>query len=220
MTKIDHIVFDIGKVLIRYDAETPFRLLIPDAEERQHFLTQICSHQWNIEQDRGRPWAEAEAELIELHPDKELQIRAFRRDWHHMVGPEISGSVAIMRQFIADGHDVTLLTNFASDTFRESQERWPFLSETRGVTVSGDVKLIKPDPAIYKLHAETFELNPEKTLFIDDSLPNILAAHSCGWHAVQFITPEKLIEDLGEFGLWVKPHEMPEEMTGLMAEAL
>ncbi len=203
MTEINHIVFDIGKVLINYDPETPFHRLIPDDAERRHFMSEICSPDWNIEQDRGRSWENAEAELIALHPGKAAHIQAFRRDWHHMVGPAIDDSVTILRHFITGGHDVTLLTNFASDTFIEAKSRWPFLGETRGVTVSGDVKLVKPDPAIYQLHTRTFDLNPQKTLFIDDSLPNILTAHSCGWQAILFTDAVKLRQDLEEFGFKV-----------------
>lgn len=201
MIPINHIVFDIGKVLINYDTDIPYRTLIPDEVERRQFLAEICSPQWNIEQDRGRAWVEAEAELIALHPGRADLIRAFRQNWHHMVGPEIEGTVALLRRFVAEGRDVTLLTNFASDTFRESQRRWPFLNETRGATVSGDAKLIKPDPAIYHLHTKTFGLEPSQTLFIDDSLPNVLAAHSCGWHAVQFVDVQKLEAELEQFGL-------------------
>jgi 2-haloacid dehalogenase len=197
--EISHIVFDIGKVLIGYDTEIPYLRLIPDEVERRHFLAEVCSPAWNVEQDRGRTWTEAEAELTALYPDKAPLIRAFRQNWHHMVGPAMEDSVAIMRRFIAYGHDVTLLTNFASDTFRESQKRWDFLNETRGVTVSGDAKLIKPDPAIYHLHEKTFGLDPSRTLFIDDSLPNILAAHSCGWHGAHFTGAAALEEELRGF---------------------
>jgi 2-haloacid dehalogenase len=199
VTEINHIVFDIGKVLIAYDTEIPYLRLIPDEAERKHFLAEICSPAWNIEQDRGRTWQEGEAELIVRHPEKAPLIRAFRQNWHHMVGPAMEDVVAILRRFIADGHDVTLLTNFSSDTYRESLKRFAFLNEARGVTVSGDAKLIKPDPAIYHLHEKTFDLEPSKTLFIDDSLPNILAAHSCGWHGLQFVSPEKLDSDLAAF---------------------
>jgi 2-haloacid dehalogenase len=197
--EINHMVFDIGKVLIAYNPEIPYLRLIPDEAERRQFLSEICSPAWNVEQDRGRPWAEAEAELIALHPGKASLIRAFRQNWRHMVGPALEDAVAIMRRFIADGHDVTMLTNFASDTYRESLKRFTFLNEPRGVTVSGDAKLIKPDPAIYHLHEKTFGLEPSKTLFIDDSLPNILAAHSCGWHGLQFVGAQKLETDLAAF---------------------
>jgi 2-haloacid dehalogenase len=199
--QIEHIVFDIGKVLINYDTYIPCRTLIPDEVERRHFLSEVCSPQWNIEQDRGRSWADAEDELIAVYPDRAHLIRAFRQHWQLMVGPEIEGTVALLRRLVAEGRDVTLLTNFASDTFRESLDRWTFLNETRGATVSGDVKLIKPDPAIYHHHTKAFGLNPSRTLFVDDSLPNVLAAHSCGWHAVQFVDLPTLDADLRRFSL-------------------
>ena len=69
MTEIRHIVFDIGKVLIHYDPDIPFSRLIPDAGERRWFFENVCTHAWNIEQDRGRTWEEAEALLIDAHPD-------------------------------------------------------------------------------------------------------------------------------------------------------
>lgn len=51
-----HIVFDIGKVLIHYDPNLPFARIIPDAEERAAFFATVCTHEWNLEQDRGRSW--------------------------------------------------------------------------------------------------------------------------------------------------------------------
>jgi 2-haloacid dehalogenase len=200
---IDHIVFDIGKVLIHYDPNIPFSRIIPDATERQWFFDNVCTHDWNIEQDRGRTWADAEALLIEKHPDREEHIRAFRKHWHEMVSHSYDDSVAIMEGLIAEGRDVTMLTNFASDTFREAQVRFPFLTKPRGVTVSGDIGLIKPDIAIYEAHTESFGLNPAATIFIDDSAPNIEGAKKAGWDAVLFTSAEQLRADLLERGVRV-----------------
>ncbi|GAA0592034.1 HAD family phosphatase [Paenochrobactrum glaciei] len=198
-TKIKHIVFDIGSVLIHYDPQLGFTDLIPDQTERNWFLQNICTHEWNLQQDRGRKWEDAENLLIEQFPDRENHIKGFRQNWHKMVPYAYDDSVAIFRQFIADGHDVTMLTNFASDTFREAQERFVFLKEPRGVTVSGDVFLMKPEREIYDLHIESFDLNPAETLFIDDNLPNIIAAREAGWQAVQFIDPATLRSDLNSY---------------------
>ena len=55
---------------------------------------------WNIEQDRGRTWEEAEALLIAEHPDHEENIRNFRRHWHEMVPHAYDDSVAIMERLI------------------------------------------------------------------------------------------------------------------------
>ena len=201
MTEIRHIVFDIGKVLIHYDPELPFRRLIPDAEERRHFLAEICTNDWNIEQDRGRTWEEAETLLIAAHPDHAENIRAFRRHWHEMVPHAYEETVAVMERLIGAGHDVTMLTNFAADTFAEARKRFPFLNRPRGVTVSGEVALIKPDPKIYAHHAESFGLQPSATLFIDDSPANVEGAQAAGWNAVRFQNAETLKADHERFGL-------------------
>ncbi|MEP7457141.1 HAD family phosphatase [Phyllobacterium sp. SB3] len=203
MTAVKHIVFDIGMVLIGYEPEAAFRELIPDATERKWFLENVCTSAWNIEQDRGRKWPDAEALLIADYPDHERNIRAFRQNWHMMITHSIDGSVGIMRQLIADGHDVTMLTNFASDTLREAWQRFPFLTESRGVTISGDIGLLKPDKAIYDHHVKTFGVDPAATLFIDDSPKNVLGAQAAGWQSVQFIDPDTLKADLNKLGIRV-----------------
>ena len=137
-SEIRHIVFDIGRVLIHYDPHIPYSRLIPDEAQRNWFFANICTHDWNIEQDRGRAWEDAEILLINDYPEQEELIRAFRKYWHEMVSHAYVESVAIMEGLIADGRDVTMLTNFAADTFKEARKLYPFLNSPRGVTVSGE----------------------------------------------------------------------------------
>ena len=118
-----------------------------------------------------------------------------------MVPYAYEDSVAILREQLDAGRDVTMLTNFASDTFREAQEMYPFLKESRGVTVSGDIRIIKPDPAIYAHHTEQFGLDPAATLFIDDSEKNVFSARDFGWQAIHFADAEQLREDLAGYKL-------------------
>ena len=201
MSEIRHVVFDLGQVLIRWDPEAPYRDLIPDPDERRRFLTEVVSHEWNLEQDRGRSWADAEAALIAEHPEHADLIRAFRRDWHRMIPGEIAESVAILEALIDDGVDVTALTNWAADTFAETEARFAFLSRFRGITVSGRVGLIKPDPAIYHRHADDHGLSHAHTLFFDDNAANVAAARAVGWQAELFVSPEQLAADLRRRGL-------------------
>ena len=201
MSEIRHIVFDIGKVLIHYDPALPYRRLIPDEAERQWFLDTVCTHDWNVEQDRGRAWADAEAVLIADFPEHEENIRGFRRNWHEMVPHAYDDSVAVMLGLIERGHDVTMLTNFAADTFAEARRRFDFLNRPRGVTVSGEVGLIKPDAAIYDRHAQDFGLEPAATIFIDDSPANVEGAKAAGWDAVLFTGADKLRADMRALGL-------------------
>lgn len=201
MTAIRHIVFDIGKVLVHYDPELPYRRLIPDADRRRWFLETVCTPAWNLEQDRGRDWREAEAELIARWPQEADNIRAFRRHWAEMVPHAYDDSVALFEAAVAAGHDVTMLTNFAADTFAEARRRFGFLEAPRGVTVSGEIGLIKPDRAIYERHAADFGLAPAATLFIDDSPANVAGAQAAGWQAVRFTDAATLRDDLARFNI-------------------
>ncbi len=194
-------MFDIGSVLLHYDPQLPFQRLIPNEEKRRWFFNNVCTPEWNVEQDRGRAWEEAEELLIAEHPDEEDNIRAFRRHWHEMIPHHIEDSVAIMTMLIEAGHDVTMLTNFASDTFVEASQRFEFLNRPRGATVSADVKLLKPDRAIYDHHTQTFGLDPATTLFIDDSQKNVDGAIDFGWQAVLFVDAQQLSADLAERGI-------------------
>lgn len=198
---IKHVVFDIGQVLVHYDPTIPFQRLIPDDQQRAFFFENVCTSPWNIEQDRGRSWADAEAMKIAEYPEWETHIRAFRAHWHEMVPYAYDDTVNILAAAIEAGYDVTFLTNFSADTFVEAQEMYPFLKSGRGVTVSGRVKLIKPDPAIYDLHTKVFDLDPAATLFIDDNEQNIISARTYGWQALYFANEKALQPELERFGL-------------------
>ena len=200
-SEIRHIVFDIGKVLLHYDPELAYLDRIKDQAERHAFLNEVCSPAWNIEQDRGRDWRTAEAELIVRFPEHEENIRAYRANWHKMVPHAIDDSVVIMQRLLDGGHDVTLLSNFAADTFAEACRRFGFLSGPRGATISAHVGLLKPDRAIYDAHTATFGLDACATLFIDDSPANVTGARDAGWQAVQFTDPERLKADLAGYRL-------------------
>lgn len=199
MNDIKHVVFDLGQVLIAYDAEKPFRRLIPDNAERGRFFAQICTHEWNLEQDRGRGWREAEDLLIAQYPQHTVLIRAFRANWWEMIPGPIDESVAVVEDLIDEGVDVTALTNWAPDTFTEAEAKFPFLKRFRGVTVSGRVGLIKPDVAIFEHHARTFALQPANTLFFDDNPTNVEGARKAGWQAERYVSPDTLRADLRRY---------------------
>lgn len=200
---IQHIVFDIGLVLLHWDPERPYRRLIPDEARRRWFLETVCTPAWNKEQDRGRSWADAEAELIAAYPDEAELIRAYRQYWHEMVPTTLPGTPEILTALVETGHDVTLLTNFNQDTYRVAQQNFEVLGRARGVTVSGEIGIVKPDRAIYDHHARTFGLAPEATLFFDDSPANVEGAIAAGWQAKVFTGAAQMRADLAAAGITV-----------------
>jgi HAD superfamily hydrolase (TIGR01509 family) len=195
-----NLVFDIGNVLIRWDSEIPYRRLIPDPEERRRFFTEVLPPEWNLEQDRGRPWPVAEAERIALHPDKADLIRAFRRHWHEMVPGPIAPNVAVLETALARAIPCYAITNFAADTFAEAQARFPFLSRFAGTVVSAELGLLKPDPAIYAAFLHRHGLDAASCLFMDDSAKNIAAAERLGFATIHVTATTDLAQEIRRHG--------------------
>ncbi|MCZ8260467.1 MAG: HAD family phosphatase [Beijerinckiaceae bacterium] len=196
-----NLVFDIGNVLIRWDSEIPYRRLIPDAAERRHFLSEILPPEWNLEQDRGRPWPIAEAERIALYPEKAELIRAFRRHWHEMVPGPIEANVAVLEAALARGIPCYAITNFAADTFAEARARFPFLARFAGTIVSAELGLLKPDPAIYRAFLGANGLEAQACLFMDDSAKNVAGAAALGFATIHVTEGVDLAGEIRRFGL-------------------
>ncbi|ADZ72094.1 HAD family hydrolase [Polymorphum gilvum] len=201
-SRITTVVFDIGNVLIEWDPEHLYRKLIPDPEDRRRFLSEICTPAWNLEQDRGRSWAEAVAERIALFPDHAELIRAYDLRWHEMVPGAIAETVEILYELQNAGVPLHAITNFSSEKFAEAQERFAFLKTAfRSVVVSAHQGLLKPDRSIYEVLLKSAGLAPETCLFVDDSLRNVEGARTVGMQAVHFTTADRLRADMKALGL-------------------
>jgi 2-haloacid dehalogenase len=195
--KIDTIIFDFGGVLVDWNPKYVYRQLFKKPEDMHWFLENICTDEWNLEQDRGRPLAEGTAILVGKFPEYEALIRAFYGRWEEMLGGDIGGSVEILfelkRQYPLYG-----LTNWSAETFPVALERFDFFKVFDGIVVSGTEKLVKPDSAIFRLILDRYQLKAETALFIDDNIKNIRAAGEMGFHTIHFESPEKLRAELAQ----------------------
>lgn len=198
---ITEVVFDLGAVLIDWNPRYLYRDIFPNPAMVEWFLATVCHHDWNLAQDAGRPWAEAEAEAIARHPDHAAAIRAYRQGWGRMLGQPIAGTVALLEALVPTGIGLTALSNWAADTFEEGRLRMPFLRHFRGITVSGQIGLIKPDPAIFHHHCERFGITPAAALFIDDNTANIATAAALGFAVHRFTQPAELKQCLKDHQL-------------------
>ena len=195
------VVFDLGGVLIDWDPRYLYRKLLDDEAAVEEFLATVCTPEWNAEQDRGRPFAEGVAELVQRHPVHAAAITAFHERWPEMLGGAVGSSVEVLAELRAAGVPVYALTNWSAETFGIARERFEFLEWFDGVLVSGEERMIKPDPAIFRLLLDRFGLDPAATFYVDDSEPNVDAAGRLGFDAVRFTTPAQLRRDLEARGL-------------------
>jgi 2-haloacid dehalogenase len=195
------VVFDLGGVLIDWDPRHLYRDLIPDEAAMEAFLTDVVGQPWNRKQDAGRPIADANAELIARFPQHKDLIEAYYGAFDRMMRGPIDGTVEVLEVLCANNVPVYALTNWSAETFPLARERFGFLDLFKGIVVSGEEGLRKPDAAIFELLCERFDLEAEDTLFIDDHRPNVEAAEKLGFHTVLFSGPSQLRGRLTGWGL-------------------
>ncbi len=194
---IQTIIFDLGGVLIDWNPQYLYRKIITDESEMRHFLENICTPDWNEEQDGGRSVQDATDYLLAKHPEHTDNIRAFYGRWPEMLGGAITGTVEIFKELKAKGaYKIYALTNWSAETFPVALEQFDFLGWFDGIVVSGTEKDRKPFASFYQTLLNRYQVNPAEAVFIDDNVRNVHAAEALGIAAIPFTTPEALREEL------------------------
>ncbi len=200
--QLDTIIFDLGGVLIDWNPEYVFRTVIPEDDRRAFFFANICTSDWNVEQDAGRTLQEGTDLLVAQWPEWESEIRTFYGRWEDMLGGPIPETVELFRALKEQGtHRLLALTNWSHETFPVALERYDFLHWFEGIVVSGEEKTRKPFADIYKILLERYSVEPERAVFIDDNLHNVKAAESLGIQGVHFQSADDLREKLREYAV-------------------
>jgi 2-haloacid dehalogenase len=198
---IETVLFDLGGVLIHWDPRLLYRKLLADEAAVEQFLAEVCNHRWNSQMDAGKPFAEGVAELAGEHPDKEPLIRAYWERWDETLGGPVEATVELLARLRGRGRRLFALSNWSAETFPVARARYEFLGWFEDIVVSGEVKLAKPDPAIFELVRARCGLDAGRTLFIDDSEVNVRAAEALGFETHHFRDPESLGAALAAHGL-------------------
>ncbi|MDE2315041.1 MAG: HAD family phosphatase [Xanthomonadaceae bacterium] len=200
---IDTVVFDLGGVLIDWNPRYLYRRLFDNEAAMERFLAGVCTSAWNEQQDAGRPWSEAVDSLSAQFPQHAGLIAAYRDGWREMLGGVIQGSVDLLAELKRRGVRLYALTNWSHETFPLAKEieRFGFLHSFEGIVVSGEERLIKPDPRIYQRLLGRYAIEPGRAVYIDDARRNVDAAEALGMRAWWFRGPEGLREWLASHGL-------------------
>ena len=186
MDSIRNIVFDFGGVLIDWNPRYLYRTYFNDDREMEYFLSHVCTCEWNAEHDRGRTFDEGVRLLEERFPQYSEAIRLYRDGWESMLNGEFPGTVALLMKLKKLGYGIYGLTNWSAETFPIARSKYPVLHRFDGIVVSGQEKLIKPDPRIFGILLERYGLNAGECIFIDDSPANIETAARLGFNTVLF----------------------------------
>ena len=195
------VVFDLGGVLFDWNPRHLYRKLFPGNEAAmEDFLAKVCTVEWNERQDAGRTFADAAADLAPHHPDKAHLIDAFGSRFDEMIAGPIAGTVDILAELKRAGVPRYGLSNWSAETFPPQRRRYEFLSWFDGIVVSGEEGVIKPDPRIFRILLDRYDIDPREAVFIDDNPANAQAAAALGIHGIHFRTPELLRRELEALG--------------------
>ncbi len=202
MNKLKNVVFDLGGVLTDWNPDYLYKDEFKTEEELNQFYSEVCTVDWNENQDAGYPLQLATEELVERFPQYEDKIRMFYGRWEEMLGNPIPGVVDILHQCISNPHlSVFALTNWSAETFPIAQQKFNFLQSFDGIVVSGEEKTIKPFNDIYLTLLRRYHILAEETVFIDDNQRNIKAAENLGFNIILFKSAKQLNEELKKIAI-------------------
>jgi len=197
LAQIKNIIFDLGGVLIGWDPKAVFRTIFETEKEVDWFLNNICTMDWNEEQDAGRSLQAGTELLVNKFPEHKKNIEAYYGRWEEMLTGAYQGTVDILEKFVADPrYKVLALTNWSAETLPWARPHYDFLSWFDGIVVSGEEKCRKPEEKFYNILLDRYKIKPEDSLFIDDNKRNIEAAEKLGIHCIHFISSEQLAREV------------------------
>ncbi len=203
MTNLKAIIFDLGGVLIDWNPRYVFDEKYFESEEKlDFFFANICTSDWNEEQDAGRSIVEATQLLVGQYPEWETAIRDYYGRWTDMLKAPIPETVEIFRHLKQSGrYKLYALTNWQSGLFDIALVRYNFLHWFDGRVVSGEEKTRKPFPEFYQRLLNRYDLKPSEAIFIDDNARNVKAAEDLGIRSIHFQSPRQLKGKLTEMGI-------------------
>ena len=198
----DTIIFDLGAVLIDWNPRYLYRKIFKTEEEISWFLENICTSEWNDQQDAGRSFKDATEELVAKHPEWEIPVRAWYERWHETIQGPIHETVEILKG-IKDSNKYRLyaLTNWSDETFPWALSNFDFLHWFEGIVVSGVEKIRKPQPEFFQILFERYHVDPRLTLFIDDNEKNIDAGKKMGLTTIHYKSSGQLHAELSQLGI-------------------
>lgn len=187
-----NLIFDCGGVLLDWDPHHLYDPYFGDRSKTDWFLQNICTSDWNLQMDGGKPFAEGVAELSARFPKWAKEIDMFHSQWVKMIGGPIPGMPEFVSEMKAAGHGVYVLSNWSSETFPLIKDEYPVFQLLDGIVISGYEGVTKPGPEIYNLFLKRYSLRASDCVFIDDNAANVAGAEAVGIRGIRFTSVEAL----------------------------
>jgi putative hydrolase of the HAD superfamily len=201
------VVFDFGRVVFDWQPEALLSRVLPhranSPEAAVHWTEQVFQAYQGDWGDFDRGHVEVPALVTRIAQRTGLgedEVQAVVDAAPASLLP-LADTVALMQRLKDAGRPLFFLSNMPLPFAEHLERSHHFMAWFADGVFSSRVKVNKPEAAIYGHALQRFGLPPEQVLFVDDHAPNVAAAQSLGWHAVQFLGAQRLEADLTERGL-------------------
>ncbi len=180
-----NVIFDFGNVLVRWEPEKIYAAHFGDEAKAWWFLRHVAGMEWRNRIDAGESQDLCISQLQEEYPDYHEAIELYRSRWREMLTGEMPGMYALVQE-LKGITEVYGLTNWSMETFPEARRQFPILQLIDRYVVSGAEHLIKPDPRLFQVLLDRYDLRAKECIFIDDNPNNVEAANHLGMEGIVF----------------------------------
>jgi putative hydrolase of the HAD superfamily len=195
-----NIVFDFGRVIFYWKPDELIASVFSDPVVQDRVSKAVFNHPEWVETDRGTMSFE------EMSRRSALRLGVPVAQVAHLINQvpsalvPIPETIEIIQELKARGHALYALSNMGEVSMKHLEESYPFLNLFDGKVISARVKLVKPEPAIFRHLINQFNLEPQDTVFIDDLCENIESAAHFGIHTIHFTSPGQCRRALVKMG--------------------
>lgn len=190
-----NIIFDFGNVLVQWHPELIYKEHFGDEAKAWWFLRHVADNEWRGRIDAGESSDACIRELKAKYPEYAEAVELYRSRWKEMLTGEVPGMRELLTEVLKK-YEVFGLTNWSMETFPEARERFGILQMIDRYVVSAEEHLIKPDPRLFRVLLDRYQLKAEDCIFVDDNPDNVAAACRMGMHGIHFIGADDLRQKL------------------------
>lgn len=191
------VIFDIGMVLVYFRWRELYAQLGFDGEKFERIAKATVQNLWWNEFDKGLMTTEEVIErFAESAPEYKKEITEIYEHMDEIV-TLYDYAVPWIRELKEKGYRIYILSNWSKPAYEANLEtNLCFLKEVDGAVMSFMEGVIKPDPQIYELICNRYEIDPKEAVFLDDNADNIEGARAFGLNAIHFQTYEQARAEL------------------------
>ncbi len=183
---IENVVFDLGNVLLEFTPEKIVDNYVLEENKKEKVYNNIFNSKEWIMLDKGTiSQKEATRRFINRQPDNKNEIIEIMNNWISYLKP-INENISVLKDLADKEINLYVLSNFHRKAFLKVKQKYDFFAFFDGKVISFQVSTIKPEEEIYKILISKYNLTPQNTLFIDDSINNIKAANKLQFQTIHF----------------------------------